>query len=110
MTARPIRAAPARRRERLALLVPYRDRQRYLDIFLREVPRYLEKVNGISDYTIYVAEQASPDLFNLALSRNVAAGVALGTVASTTSCSTTSTSSRSNVSTTVLDPSTSPGS
>lgn len=78
VTARPIREVPSPRRERLALLVPYRDRARYLDIFLREVPRYLEKVNGISDYTIYVAEQTSPDLFNLALSRNVAAGLALG--------------------------------
>ena len=71
------RATPAPPRERLAVLVPYRDRQRYLDIFLREVPRYLEEVNGIRDYTIYVAEQASPDLFNLSLSRNVAAGAAL---------------------------------
>jgi N-terminal region of glycosyl transferase group 7/N-terminal domain of galactosyltransferase len=78
VTTRTAPEAPVPRRERLALLVPYRDRARYLDIFLREVPRYLEKINGISDYTIYVAEQTSPDLFNLALSRNVAAGVALG--------------------------------
>src|SRR5215467_4825346 len=61
----------------LAILVPYRNRKRYLDIFLREVPSYLERKNGISDYTIYVAEQQSQDLFNVALSRNVAARAAL---------------------------------
>jgi N-terminal region of glycosyl transferase group 7/N-terminal domain of galactosyltransferase len=69
-------SGPARTRE-LAILVPYRNRKGYLDIFLREVPRYLERVNGISDYAIYVAEQQSQDLFNVALSRNVAARAAL---------------------------------
>ena len=62
---------------RLAILVPYRDRKDYLDIFLDEVPKYLERVNGITDYAIYVAEQQSRDRFNLALSRNVAARAAL---------------------------------
>ena len=62
---------------RLAILVPYRDRKDYLDIFLDEVPKYLERVNGITDYAIYVAEQESQDRFNLALSRNVAARAAL---------------------------------
>ena len=61
----------------LAILVPYRNCKDYLDIFLREVPRYLERANGTSDYAIYVAEQQSQDLFNLALSRNVAARAAL---------------------------------
>src|SRR6516165_827552 len=61
----------------LAILVPYRNRKRYLDIFLREVPSYLERTNGISNYTIYVEEQQSQDSFNLALSRNVAARAAL---------------------------------
>jgi hypothetical protein len=65
------------RTNQLAILVPYRNRKSYLDIFLREVPRYLERANGISDYVIYVAEQQSQDLFNLALSRNVAARAAL---------------------------------
>jgi len=68
-------SGPARTGE-LAILVPYRNRQAYLDIFLREVPKYLG-ANGISDYAIYVAEQQSHDLFNLALSRNVAARAAL---------------------------------
>src|SRR5262249_25482805 len=62
---------------RLAILVPYRNRKAYLDIFLREIPAYLERANGINDYAIYVAEQQSPDRFNLALSRNVAARAAL---------------------------------
>jgi hypothetical protein len=57
----------------LTILVPYQNRKSYLDIFLSEVPKYLERVNGITDYAIYVAEQQSPDRFNLALSRNVAA-------------------------------------
>jgi glycosyl transferase family 7 (putative galactosyltransferase) len=61
----------------LAVLVPYRDRKRYLDIFLRAVPSYLERANGITDYAIYVAEQQGHELFNLALSRNVAARAAL---------------------------------
>jgi len=64
-------------RSQLTILVPYQNRKAYLDIFLREVPAYLERVNGILDYAIYVAEQQSPDLFNLALSRNVAARAAL---------------------------------
>lgn len=62
---------------RLAVLVPYRDRERYLEVFAREVPAYMERANGIHDYAIYVAEQVSPDLFNVSLSRNVAACAAL---------------------------------
>jgi N-terminal region of glycosyl transferase group 7/N-terminal domain of galactosyltransferase len=61
----------------LTILVPYQNRKSYLDVFLSEVPKYLERVNGITDYSIYVAEQQSPDRFNLALSRNVAALAAL---------------------------------
>lgn len=60
-----------------AILVPYKDRRDYIEIFLEMVPRYLEDVNGIRDYVIYVAEQTSPDLFNLSLSRNLAASFAL---------------------------------
>ena len=67
----------ASRPSQLAILVPYRNRKAYLDVFSREVPAYLERANGISDYAIYIAEQQSQDLFNLALSRNVAARAAL---------------------------------
>jgi hypothetical protein len=73
--------------------VPYRNRKDYLDIFLNEVPKYLEGVNGITDYWIYVAEQESRDVFNLALSRNVAARAALDDGAFAYSCFMTSTSS-----------------
>lgn len=65
------------RASQLAILVPYRNRKSYLDMFLRELPRYIERANGISDYAIYVAEQQSEDQFNLALSRNAAARAAL---------------------------------
>jgi hypothetical protein len=60
-----------------ALLIPYKNRRSYLEMFLDKVPRYLEAVNGIRDYVIYVAEQTSCDVFNAALSRNVAARFAL---------------------------------
>src|SRR5437868_11744272 len=61
----------------LAVVVPVKDRERYVEILLRELPTYLERVNLIRDYTIYVAEQIGEDVFNLALSRNVGAAVAL---------------------------------
>lgn len=60
-----------------AILVPYKNRRAYLDIFLDKVPKFLENINGIKDYVIYVAEQSSADIFNLALSRNVAAKFAI---------------------------------
>lgn len=60
-----------------AILVPYRNRRSFLDMFMDKVPRYLEEVNGIRDYMIYVAEQTSCDIFNPSLSRNVAARFAL---------------------------------
>jgi hypothetical protein len=60
-----------------AVVVPYKNRPRYLELLLKEVPRYLEAVNGIADFTIFVAEQTSAGLFNVALSRNVGAAFAL---------------------------------
>src|SRR6059058_4595064 len=62
---------------RLAVVVPVKDRERYVEILLRELPVYLERVNLIRDYTIYVAEQMDDDVFNLAVSRNVGAAAAL---------------------------------
>ena len=58
-----------------ALIVPYRDRARYLEAFLREVPRYLESRSH--DYVIYVAEQDAGDVWNAALARNMGALAAL---------------------------------
>jgi hypothetical protein len=60
-----------------AIVVPYKNRPRYLELLLELLPRYLEIVNGIADFTIFVAEQTSPGLFNVALSRNVGAAFAL---------------------------------
>jgi hypothetical protein len=60
-----------------AILIPYKNRRDYLDVFLEKVPRYLEDRNGIRDYVIYIAEQADSDVFNVSLSRNVAAKFAL---------------------------------
>ena len=62
---------------RPAILVPYKNRENYVQAFLDKVPKYLEEVNGITDYAIYIAEQTSSDVFNLALSRDVAAKFAL---------------------------------
>ena len=56
----------------LVIVVPYRNRRRYLDIFVKRVPRYVES-QGIDNFRICVAEQAPGDTFNLALSRNVGA-------------------------------------
>lgn len=60
-----------------AVVVPYKNRPRYLELLLEHLPRYLEAKNGIADFTIYVAEQTSRGLFNVALSRNVGAAFAL---------------------------------
>jgi hypothetical protein len=57
----------------VAILVPYKNRERYLQVLLERLPRYLQEENRIEEYVIYVSEQTSGDVFNLALSRNVAA-------------------------------------
>jgi hypothetical protein len=63
--------------KKLAIVVPVKDRQAYLDVFLQTVPAYLEKVNGLRDFKIFVAEQVDDAPFNLSLSRNVGARFAL---------------------------------
>jgi len=62
---------------KLAIIVPYKNRPDYLQVFLESVPRYLEQVNGLQNYRIYIAEQTSSDVFNLSVSRNVGAKFAL---------------------------------
>jgi len=42
-------------RHRIAVVVPYRDRQRHLDVFLRHMHPFLQR--QMLDYTIYVVEQ-----------------------------------------------------
>lgn len=62
----------------LVIVVPYRDRRSYLDIFVDRVPKYLLS-RGIQRFRICVSEQATADTFNLALSRNVGAFYAICT-------------------------------
>src|SRR5207249_4770364 len=59
-----------------AIIVPYKNREAYLRIFLNRVPHYLSK-NGTSEFVIIVSEQIDNGAFNLALSRNVGALYAL---------------------------------
>lgn len=58
----------------LAIIVPYRNRKSFLDIFLSYVPKYLENTNKISNYDIIISEQLDNTGFNRGLSVN--AGVA----------------------------------
>ncbi len=60
---------------KLAIIVPYRDRSRYLNVLLQLFPEYLEK-NNIKDYKIFVSEQSDKYMFNIGISRNVAAMLA----------------------------------
>jgi hypothetical protein len=63
--------------KKLAIVVPVKDRQAYLDVFLEFVPRYLENINGLHQFKIFVAEQLDDAPFNLSLARNVGARFAL---------------------------------
>lgn len=63
--------------KRFAIIVPVKDRQAYLNVFLQAVPRYLEDKNGLHNYKIFVAEQCDDAPFNLSLARNVGACFAL---------------------------------
>lgn len=49
-------------KDKLAIIVPYRDRQEHLDVFIPHMHQFL-KDKGI-DYTIFIAEQADPRPFN----------------------------------------------
>lgn len=46
----------------MCVLVPYRDRESHLEVFLNEVPKYLD-TTGI-DYSIKILEQTKDGLFN----------------------------------------------
>jgi hypothetical protein len=54
-----------------AIIVPVKNREAYLDVFLDKFPKYL-KNNGVEDFLIYVAEQVDDCMFNLPIARNVA--------------------------------------
>ncbi len=59
--------------KKLAIVVPVKNRQAYLEVFLEAIPAYLENVNRLHDFKIFVAEQVDDVPFNLSLSRNVGA-------------------------------------
>src|SRR4051812_32491283 len=63
--------------KKLAIVVPVKNRRAYLDVFLQAIPAYLENVNHLHDYKIFVAEQVDDVPFNLSLSRNIGARFAL---------------------------------
>ena len=56
---------------KLAVIVPYRNRQSFLDIFLEYVPKYLEDTNRIKEYDIIISEQLDNIGFNRGISINV---------------------------------------
>ena len=49
-------------KDKLAIIVPYRDRQEHLDVFVPHIHEFL-KDKGI-DYTIFIAEQTDDRPFN----------------------------------------------
>jgi beta-1,4-galactosyltransferase 1 len=55
-------------RQRLAIIVPYRDRESHLRMFLGYFHPMLQRQQ--LDYTIYVAEQSKPEIFNKAMLMN----------------------------------------
>ncbi|KAK2180296.1 hypothetical protein NP493_448g04068 [Ridgeia piscesae] len=57
-------------RQRVAVIVPYRDREQHLGIFLKHMHPVLQR--QLIDYRIFVVEQAAPDVFNKAAMMNVA--------------------------------------
>jgi len=58
-----------------AVIVPYRNRRRFVDLFLQTIPVYLHE-SGHINYHIFVAEQVGSGPFALATSRNVGARAA----------------------------------
>jgi hypothetical protein len=63
--------------KRFAIVVPVKDRDAYLEVFLDAVPRYVREVNGLHEFKIFVAEQVDDVPFNASLARNVGARFAL---------------------------------
>jgi beta-1,4-galactosyltransferase 1 len=55
-------------RQRLAIIIPYRDRVPHMRMFLSYFHPMLQRQQ--LDYTIYVAEQAKPEIFNKAMLMN----------------------------------------
>lgn len=62
-------------RHRVAIIVPYRDREEHLRIFLYNIHRFLQRQQ--IDYGIYIVEQVGTGAFNRAMLMNVGAAEAL---------------------------------
>ncbi|XP_067650816.1 beta-1,4-galactosyltransferase 3-like [Haliotis asinina] len=62
-------------RQRLAVIIPYRDREQHLGILLNNLIPFLEKQQA--DFTIFVAEQAPGGVFNRGLMINAGVEAAL---------------------------------
>lgn len=60
---------------KLAIIIPYRSRKDYLDIFLKSTSKYIESKNRINkeDYNFILAEQLDDKLFNRGLAINIGA-------------------------------------
>ncbi|XP_046551401.1 beta-1,4-N-acetylgalactosaminyltransferase bre-4-like [Haliotis rubra] len=56
-------------RHRMAIIVPYRDRESHLKIFLNNLHSMLQRQQ--LDYGIYIVEQALPSMFNRAMLLNI---------------------------------------
>ncbi|KAK0400416.1 hypothetical protein QR680_015232 [Steinernema hermaphroditum] len=63
------RPATCRARHRVAIIVPYRNRQEQLSVFLRNMHAFLSKQQ--LDYAIFIVEQTSGDTFNRAKLMNI---------------------------------------
>lgn len=67
--------ASCRSRHKVAIIVPYRDREEHLRIFLYNIHHFLQRQQV--DYGIYIVEQANGGTFNRAMLMNVGAAEAL---------------------------------
>jgi hypothetical protein len=61
----------------IGIVVPYRDRERYLPIFLRETSLYLLVHHPELDYWFFIAEQVTGRVFSAAVARNIGAAAAI---------------------------------
>jgi len=50
--------------QKMALIIPYRNRKEHLKIFLTEFPEKIQKISPHVQYTIFIIEQAEGKLFN----------------------------------------------
>lgn len=63
------RPSHCRARDRVAIIIPYRDRAHHLNIFLKNIHPFLQR--QLVDYGVFVIEQAGDGVFNRAMLMNV---------------------------------------